>query len=250
VSLKRWTAFAVVVAALVALAPVASAKPKPTVTWTSSLNASAGQPIPVSWSSKHVGNAKLVIQRPVGTAKVWKTAAKLNSRSGSAQLPAVGLGKYRYRLAALKGKKVVAQSIATIRVFGEVPFSTLFGEAEREHVYTAPTFSFPYVGWWDEDVERSSVSQNTLLQVKNNHCRSTHIDFVPISKGNSTLTLVQETRDPVVASAPLNTLGLLEAELVPGQSWGLMVAPSEAANLDFNGFAICDSSEEFEGEGT
>jgi hypothetical protein len=250
-SLKRSSlSFFAVALSTLAFASNASARPKPSVTWTSSLNASAGQVIPVSWSSKYVGGAKLVIQRPVGTAKVWKSALKLNGRTGSAQLPALSLGKYRYRLAALEGARVIAQQIVKIRAFGEVPLSTLFGAGEHEHVYTAPTFSFPYVGWWDDSVERSESERNTVLQVKNNHCLSIHIAFVPTSRGNSTLSLVQETRDPVTASAPMNTIGSLDADLVPGQSWAVTVAPSEAASVDFNGFAVCDSSERFEGTGT
>ena len=56
-------------ALLLATVQVAAAKQHPTVKWTSPPTATAGAPILVSWTSRHLPRrTKLVVQRPVGTA--------------------------------------------------------------------------------------------------------------------------------------------------------------------------------------
>ena len=70
----------------------------------------SAQNLVMTWRSRHLPNrAKLVVQRPVGTARVFKTVVRLRGRRGSAQLPPRPLGKYRYRLAAIRGERIVAK---------------------------------------------------------------------------------------------------------------------------------------------
>jgi len=57
--------------------------------------------------------------------------------------------------------------------------------------------------------------------------------------------VVQETRDPVSASAPFNGLGSLDAQLVPGHSWSVTLSHAGGVSpLTFymNGSASCDST--------
>ncbi|MGD9735218.1 MAG: hypothetical protein AB7V58_06355 [Solirubrobacterales bacterium] len=258
---------AAAVAAIGALAmpSLASAKPRPSVSWTVQRGASEGAPIPFSWSGRHLGkNYRLVVQRPVGTARTWKTMLKLNTRRGSAELPAQALGKYRFRLAALRGRRVLASKVVGVGVFGQVPFSVLmkggylnFGDLDNG-VYATPTASFPYVGSaWVGD----HGQPKTVFSVKRNHCTAVHLGFVlGDTPGESYLhpgsiygvvRLVQQSRDPVTAEVPLNGIGSVDAELTPGQTWSLLVEENsrdgEIGNPTayFNGYAVCDSAEPF-----
>ncbi len=167
----------------------------------------------------------------------------LSSNSGSAELAGLPLGKYRFRLADLSGRRVLAQQVAGIAVFGEVPFSTLFGSTGGVHA--TPKYSFPYVASWE-------FGGSPAFKVEHNHCNFVHIAFVGsswLSKGETgilTLTLVQESREPTTASAHTETIGGLDANLVPGQTWAVnMSGDAEEPIFYINGYAICDSVEPF-----
>ena len=218
------------------------------MSWTPAPAVNEGAPIPFSWRGSHLGrNHRLVVQKPVGTAHTWRTILRLSSNSGSGELPGLALGKYRFRLADLVGHRVLAQQVAGIAVFGQVPFSTLYNEGEHG-VHATPSSSFPYVNYWEDGAEPA-------FTVEHNHCLSVHIAFVAHlgstygTPGVSIVTLVQESRDPVSASADFDTIGSLDANLVPGQSWAVnLSARQEKAGLYLtyiNGYAICDSTEPF-----
>jgi hypothetical protein len=235
----------------------AYAAPKPAVGLTLPHAVSEGAPISFSWKGRHLGrNHRLVIQRPVGTAHTWKTMMKLSGNSGSGELPGVALGKYRYRLADLAGHRVVAKQTAGVAVFGQVSFSTLFGG--ENHVYVTPTSSFPYVRLFQvRSWEGSTEPTELAFTVEHNHCSSVHIAFVlgegpyNVPSAVGVLTLVQESADPVSASAPYNTIGSLDAGLVPGQTWAVNISTKEQSRSEgfmstyINGYAICDSTEPF-----
>jgi YVTN family beta-propeller protein len=119
-----------------------AARPHASLSWTFPHGVNKGASIPFSWTGSHLGRKyRLVVQRPVGTARTWRTMLKLGTRSGSAELPGLTLGKYRFRLAALRGHRVLAQQVAGIGVFGQVPFSTLFrGGYLKTDVFTPVSF--------------------------------------------------------------------------------------------------------------
>lgn len=236
------------------LATGALAKPSPKVAWTSSRNAMAGAPISVSWSSSGLGPSKLAIQHQVGTAHVWRTIIKLSSPSGSAQLPARGVGKYRYRLSAIHGRHVVARQVVTIRVFGEVPLSKLFNR--EEHVVTTSQFTFSYA--FASQGQYATGETSTDFSIEHSYCTSVHIGFVGellgednmgYPGGNATVTLVQASREPVSATVPYLAMGSVDATLTLGQSWAVNTSDSQGpgnythqAVTYFNGYAICDST--------
>jgi hypothetical protein len=242
--------------ATLALPVGASAKPRPAVS-LSLARASEGAPISFTWRARHVGHARLVVQRPVGTAHTWKTMLKLSGKRGTGELPGVSLGKYHYRLAALKGRRVLAQAVAGVAVFGQVPFAVLF-YGSREHSLNTPSSTFRWVKMYGVYENRGA-----LFSVNDNHCSSVHVAFVETLNEDDygspvTLTLVQESQDPVSASAELQAIGALDANLIPGQSWGLNASyarpsgPYEYGNtgsgdLYINGYAVCDSAEMFSG---
>jgi hypothetical protein len=268
----RWAGAAVllyVLAATTALAPSAIASrhhvPRPQLSWAFPHAIDEGEPIPFSWSGRHLGkHHKLVVQRPVGTAHVWKTIMRLPSDRGSTELPGMPLGRYRLRIADIalvprQGRfshrryprfRVLTSEGAGIGVFGKVPFSTLFNSDEHEHVYTGPGFSFPYVAGWNS-LNAEADGNTTVFKVDHSNCLWAHIDFVSSTRGTGTgtLTLVQESREAVSATAPFDTIGSLDAELTPGQSWAATIeyksSDQREVNVYVNGYAVCDSTEPF-----
>jgi hypothetical protein len=67
--------------------------------------------------------------------------------------------------------------------------------------------------------------------VTRNPCRSVHVDFIPgtddgsemVANQSGTATIVQQSMNPVSATVLPQTVGSLDARLVPGQSWSLNV---------------------------
>jgi hypothetical protein len=213
----------------------ASARPRPTLSWALPHTAYEGSAITFSWQGKHLGRGHhLVIQKPEGTAHTWRSIMKLPSSLGSASLKGMPLGKYRFRIADLIGRQVLAYQTAGVAVFGEVSLSTLLRSAPQ--TATFPTFTFPYVVWWSTE----NGSSNPIFQVEENNCSSAHIAFVPSKTSTGSITLVQESREAITVSAPDNAIGSLDAPLTPGQSWAVNAGGNEDIHL--NGYAICDSA--------
>jgi hypothetical protein len=210
------------------------------LSWTLPRSANEGVPIPFSWSGKRLGSRhRLVIQKPEGTAHTWRTIMRLATNSGSAELPGLALGKYRFRIVDLVGRQVLAQKAAGTAIFGQVPFTTLF-DTDATRAYTMPTATFPYVRSYD------SVVGTPAFTVDHNHCSFVHIAFVSGSSYTtytSVVTLVQESKDPVSVSVPTDTIGSLDAALVPGQSWSLNLDTIGGESVYYiNGYAICSST--------
>jgi hypothetical protein len=228
----------------------AEAAPKAKVSLTLPTMANEGASFSFSWTGKHLGhNHRLVLQKPVGTARVWKTIMRLSSNRGSAELSGLALGSYRLRIADLVGHRVLAQQVGTLSVYGQVPFSTLFNDHQNK-VQTTPQYTFPWV------VSHYDGDGPTAFQVSNNNCLSVHVSFVSMeyynhsATGTETLTLVQESKEPVSTSVAYNAIGSLDAELVVGQSWA--VSQSHVSEHQgsptmtyINGYAVCKSTEPF-----
>lgn len=264
----RGVLLVVVVLGLLALLPASAlGGPKPKVA-LSFPNAAEGAPLTFNWTARHLGGVKkLVIQRPFGTAHVWKTVQRLKGTGGSGLLPGQSLGSYRYRIAAVRGRFVLAAQVATAHVYGQVPFSTLFRNGEYPSgVYTTPTGSFPYVGSGPGSLEHMGNTEDgevpsTMFSVAHNRCSTVHLTFVLGGTGflgkspafTGTVSLVQQTREAVSASVPFNQTGSIDTELIPGQTWSVIasyVGHDEewvifTPTLYFNGYAVCDSAEPF-----
>jgi hypothetical protein len=222
--------------------------------------ADAGAPIAFSWTARRVPKSgKLVIQRQVGTAHHWATAARLKKGTrGQGSLPPLAIGRYRVRIAVLVKKRrnhrrrtvVLARNRATLHVFGTVPFSKLFkrpgapGHSYFEPgTYTTPSRTYDYVLAAFLD---NGEQDKHLFTVRRHGCRSIHFDFLTGGKRppTTTLTIVQAAADPTSASAPRGEFGALDARLTPGQSWALNVTDSgfggRTYSLYMNGSASCD----------
>jgi len=210
--------------------------------------ATSGNPVPFTWSASAPG--AIVVQKPEGTAHVWRTILRLRGRGGTSTLPPTAIGTYRMRIAAIKGRQTFAESQVLLHVYGQVPFTTLFHKNGVQTV-TTPTNTFDYV-------VVPGLEDTPPLTVTNNHCTSLHIEWDTHISGyrprqltpelQATLSLVQEAREPQSVTAPYETISTLDAQ-VEGKSWSLE-AKNSNTQWDLqgyvNGYGICDSTEEFE----
>jgi hypothetical protein len=217
------------------------------VSWTIPSTGDAGVPIPFNWTATGVPTgSRVVVQRQQGVARVWRTVIKLpNGPKGSARLGGLALGAYHVRIAVVDRRgKVKSPRTRHLLVFGKVPFSRLFagtpGVGDGVQPFATGTFHWA-IGLADAET------------AKHNSCRSAHFDFLSISDappaGTVTLTTTQESLDPVSTTVPINTVGSLDARVVPGESWafkfthdGFSTQGTYALDIYTNGFAVCSSA--------
>jgi len=216
--------------------------------------ADAGATVPFSWTAARVKrNHRLVLQRQVGTGRVWRTMRHLSKPGGAGQLPAFALGSYPLRIAVLgKRKVIVARQERRLYVYGQVPLSTLFrSQSDGGGVYTLPTSSFT----WALADGIGFTAQSTIASVKRSPCRSIHVDAVlepryveySHTQETATVSIVQESRDAVSTTVPVNVVRSLDVPLVVGQSWSINVVHQDAGVLDhifINGSGNCYSAED------
>jgi hypothetical protein len=193
---------------------------------------------------------RLLIQRPEGTGHVWRTIAVLKGSRGSGSLPALSLGVYQFRIVNLAShSRVLAQRQYQLRVFGQVTFATLLGNPGGG-VYTSATSAFPWVvrgTWYETETGRSS---EVFSIPTTNTCRTAHVEFADQMYASSvpnptvTISVVQQSSDPVSTTVPADIGGTVDATVVPGQPWSVVLTSTVAnnGNLYFNGYADCYSA--------
>jgi len=203
-----------------------------------------------TWIATNIRTGRLLVQRSEGTGHVWRTIAVLKGSTGSGTLPPLALGVYQYRLVNLAAhNRVLAQQQRQLRVFGQVAFATLLNNPGGG-VYTSSTSAFPWVvmtSWYETEVGRS----NTAFGIPTaNTCRAAHVEFADqmytssVPNPTVTISVVQQSSDPVSTTVPANTGGTVNAAVVPGQPWSVVLTSNVANNgsLYFNGYADCYSS--------
>jgi hypothetical protein len=200
----------------------------------------AGATATVVWSVRNAPRgSQVVLQRTFGTAEVFK-AVKVLDRSmqfrrsaGRAviRVPAMGVYRYRAKVIAPSGVRSRGRE-RSLWSFGAVPLSQL---CERQNgcktgEYVAGGVLFGYSARATD-----YKGSNPVFAFESNTCMSVHLDWVPGQTNSGQtwpgqvgiLLLTQESRDPVGAQTPMDTISSLDARLVPGRSWWL--------NLDQSG---------------
>jgi hypothetical protein len=243
------------VCALIAsmIASPAAAHARASVKMTLPSSADQGQAAPLTWRAKALPHgARVVLQRRMGTANVWKTIKTLHGSAGSTKAPALNLGAYRLRVAAVgPHRKVYAQQQRALKVFGSVPLGTLVARFGQTGTNVTPTRTFPYVYKVGDLACCGGLSDTGFaVSAPGNPCRSVHLeitsDGASYTEGppdTATVTLVQQSADPMT-TAPITPtdIGTLDAALAVGQSWALkasMVAGHGYVRLYLNGSASC-----------
>jgi hypothetical protein len=205
----------------------------------------AGTPTAFSWTAHRAPRSSVVIQRQEGTSHAWRTVLTLGRASaGSATLPALGIGQYHIRIANLdRHGRVLAARQVTVSAFGDVPFSQLFGG--QGGVETTKQITFPYALWY-----YNGETNYTAFTVAGNTCRSVHLEFVPDAGASgeyqhATATIVQQSSDPIATTVSANSKGIVDASVIPGQSWAVNLAQVPTGHLEnlitwyLNGTANC-----------
>jgi hypothetical protein len=211
-----------------------------------------GALISYSFSTQNVYQRdRLVIERQEGTAHTYRVVAVLSHKgSGRGTLKGLALGRYTLRIADIRTRRITfGATPEKVAVYGNVSLATLIGDRSGG-TYTSPTQTFPYV----DHFKANAVTGDTVLTVSgaDNNCRAIGFSFIPEDtlytfdpEGNPfTLTVVQQSLDPVSAGALPNQVQSLNVQLVPGQSWSLrtsVVTSSDSDQLDVTGLASCDS---------
>jgi hypothetical protein len=228
----------------------ATATPRPRVTLTLPRQADQGARIGYSFTVARVPKgATVVIQRQMGTSHRYVTVAKVTGPARTGSFSPLSLGSYMLRIAVRdRHAKILASQNRRLLVFGNVTFGTLLGGDGG--VYTTPTATFP----WARSYYNGEVNY-TAFTIARTTCRSVHVDFVPgTDSGSENLgsqqgvaTLVQESRDPVVAAVVAQNTGHLDAGTTLGQSWSLNLSqpPGGGSRLFtwyVNGVASCYSN--------
>jgi hypothetical protein len=162
----------------------------------------------------------------------------------------LALGVYQYRIVNLAAhNRVLAQQQRQLRVFGQVAFATLLGNPGGG-VYTSATSAFPWVvraSWYETEIGRSGTVFGIATT---NACRIVHVEFADqmyaskVPNPTVTISVVQQSSDPVSATVPANIGGTVDADVIPGQPWSVVLTSNVAnnGNLYFNGYADCYSA--------
>jgi hypothetical protein len=236
--------------------------PKPHIAWTLPASANANTPIGFSWTANKLpAGSHLAIQEPVGTAKVWRSIARLQNVKGSSTIPGLSLGQdYRYRLALLNHQgQLLAEIPRSIDIYGQVSLAKLAGNTadNTSGIYASPTSSFPFVYSLKAAFYGGLSATVFSVTPADNDCETVTLQFEVGSYSQAwpneanvgaTLTVVQETQNPVSEPASFNNVGTVTATLIPGQSWAINGSYTntngydQAAQIYVSGFGICDSS--------
>jgi hypothetical protein len=221
--------------------------------------ATAGNPISVGYTSVGLPrHAKLVVQRQMGTARVWKTVAVLTpKRLARADLPALPLGRYHVRIAVLSGRQVIPDPAANLNVYGTVSLATLCNNSSvtvnQNYPCAAGNTStqvggnvFSYVAYGGSYGD-SYPAFHDSIDFPATSCRSISLVFgLPndnASPGDSAyLEVVTATMDPQPAGAAYGSLGVLNAAL-DGRPWDIDNSSTNGEDpVAVNGTASCDSA--------
>lgn len=229
------------------------------VSWTLPATASAGVAIPFNYTATVPSGASLVVQQQEGTKHVWQTIGTLSAASGASSISAQGIGQaYGFRIAVLQGRTVLTERDQSVNVFGQVSLQTLLANEGYSGTYTTTMNTFNFVDEVDAEVFdlHGPIVTQYAVSAADNDCRSVQIDFVLGDTESSnwvteagdvtTVSVIQQSSNPVAASSGLNVPGSVTASVVPGQSWSVSLSEADPkgdiANAYLDGYAICDST--------
>jgi hypothetical protein len=194
-----------------------------------------GTRLSFSWASTSMPRtAKLYLQRPFGTSHVYKRVKTLSKHHGATTAPGVTMGRYPYRVVAVRHHKTIAVSnIVRIYSYGTVTLSQLCSndqDAQFDDCETGTTqigssvFNYAGVdGRGDTGADETSDTSFT-----HSSCRAGVISY-GISNDDadgdsdlqaSSVEITQAAADPVSSTAPIKTLGSLTFGL-SSSSWDI-----------------------------
>lgn len=232
---------------------VASSRPR--VSFSIPPELQAGSPASATWTASHVPRgAKVLLQKPVGTAHVWKPiGGPLAGTRGTTTVPAFRtLGVYVLRIAVIRRGRVLASQERRAYVFANVPLEQML-RTPLSHVYSTPTAAFPYVlepSVYVHEVDGRTGFAGGVLSDQHSECDTVHLEFVGRKDAGATpaeavtASIVQQSAEPVASTAALAEIGVVDARVAVGESWALNLASAVRSGVGFtvvflNGSAHC-----------
>lgn len=255
VSMRRATSLGTLAMVLVMtlFSGQALASQRPTINFRLTANGQSGVATEFTYSVQDVPlRASFVLQRAEGTGGVWRTIEKLQPGNGSGTVPALGIGTWRVRLAVLvvrnRHSVAIAQAVHSLNVFGVVSLPQLLGTPVGSVTIPNSVYSYAF------DTYDGAVNYVALAVGTSNPCSSLSLSWVAGTPSvndpydpsqGGTVTVVQESLDPVATSAAMGIVTQMQAvTLVPGQPWSITVAQTQSSGYlfdwYFNGTAVCD----------
>jgi hypothetical protein len=209
-----------------------------------------GEPAAFTYRAQHVpGGSRLVFQRQVGTAQVWRTILTLNLHATTANLPPVSQGQHTLRLALIgRGERSIASAVHRLKVYGPVPLATLL-DKHTETVDIGGTL-FRYVAGLNGFFRGYNGSENCgvasptceVFKLVGSTCRSLALQLAAQTNANDatppSVTIASERDDPVNIQVPLNASTEVHAELA-GDAELTYERQGAAGALYVNGVANC-----------
>lgn len=222
----------------------ASSPPPPAtthITWSfTKSQGDAGQPLALTYTATGLDpGTQLVLQRQVGTDLVWTTVAPL--ADGKGQGPAIGIGAYNFRVAAVDSSAVVAASDpTTLQVFGDVPLSTLLGKSTS--TATIGTHVFRYSDETGNLSGHTATNPRTLFSVLST-CRAATFQLAVSGNGwgPAVVAVSQERADAKSTTVQPTSITSLSVALVPDTTFSLIAWPQAGRDSDvyYDGVVSC-----------
>ncbi len=209
-----------------------------------------GESAAITYRAQHVpGGSKLVFQRQVGTAQIWRTILTLSPHAATANLPPATQGLHPLRLALIdRGGRSIASVVHSLRVYGPVPLATLLGE-HTETVDIGGTL-FRYVAGLNGFFRGYNGSENCgvasptceVFKLVGSTCRLLALQLATQTDASDatppSVTIASESADPVNVQVPLNASTEVHAEVV-GDVELTYERQGAAGTLYVNGTANC-----------
>jgi hypothetical protein len=209
----------------VAITSSAQAAPRPSVKWAfTSSNVDAQAPISATYQTSGIRSGSvLTFERQFGTAKVWKAVANFHVASGAStavNLPADPLGAYMYRVVAVTGRKVVAQTaVRALFAYGNVSLLTICQKSTSGNARCSPgsvqlTNSIIYNYQVSTYANANTSPGQTVITFPVTSCRSASLTIVvgrtandngPFPGSSATIQIAQSASDPQLITVPDTT---------------------------------------------
>lgn len=209
-----------------------------------------GEPAAITYRAQHApGGSRLVFQRQVGTAQVWRTILALSPHTTMANLPSVSQGLHPLRLTLIgRGGRPIASVVHSLKVYSPVPLATLLNE-HTETVDIGGTL-FRYVTGLNGFFRGYNGSENCggasptceVFKLVGSTCRSLSLQLASQTNASDAtppdVTIASERADPVNVQVPLNASTEVRAELA-GDAELTYERQGAAGALYVNGIANC-----------
>jgi hypothetical protein len=240
-----------------AIAAPAKAHPSATFTFKSARVTANAQPT-VVYSSAHLpAGSVLYLQRDFGTKHVFKNVKKLAGHAGSVAAPGVAMGRYTYRVVAVRSKKDVAvSSTRFLYSYGKVTIAQLCRRSRKTEFNGADCETgtdqvgsavYNYVAR-DED-GNDGPNQDAAIQAQDSSCRSASIteavsndDAQNEGTTSQSVQLTQSAADALSATSVVGSIGTFSGHISSG-SWDLeFYTDTGDVDVDFNGSLQCWSA--------